>query len=1401
MDGFARLGKEFPSKAARLVAAALLLIAFAAGAATAFPAAAKAAPAGGAVPIERIAENEYTPFGYNWGMNFTSIEVESGFEAVAGEFCKYYHDAYQNTALVHDGDDGFMARIDGTTEGMKGSYKLRYTGGEYKGTAIDAIVTLSDWDYAPPAAGWDGFWERPYYGLWETGVFVNPSYLAREAGPHPNLNFYTRGLASLDIDVEFVVAGTTKHFDVAGHSTCVDLDTGQNFGFGGAVDLAQVLDYNDYLGIDAANSLVTSPWELKAGVSADPFSEAEGERPYEYGLVGIYFDTASKAPARMHFDATWRGAGGTCQSFFAMTDEYLTAPNPNGTDDPDGYLPVVKGADKESGVSVGDEVAYTVDVQVHERGVNCRSNYCYSSFEIVDVLPPEMRYVEGTGRLLDESGNEITGAGSVAYEGLGNAGATENTVKFEFSPSYLENTMPMRGEHYTFAFSAVLTEYPADGSLSVTNSSYARVNGNDHPSNDVVTKLIPPEWSVDKVANSYEYEVGDTVTYTATFTQIAKNAQCRESIVSDNLPEGLELIPESVKASGIKDLPEPETNGNRWSIYLDKFNYGDVLTVTYRARALQSGNGAEHVNLASAHANNAMDTNDPAEVWINTAKLSIEKNADYYEHYVGASDQDPGTVVYTVVVENTKAGTVANDVVITDDSLPEGLVLGRNNDGSLKVSVEGVPETVAYPVAGSDDVHNETEERDVVCKTTAQGIGFTTSINHLAAGVPVTITYTCYPDATVAGWEIVNHANADATNALPEADDAKIWINQPTLLVDKEASMDEYEVGDLVTYHIHVTNTTPGTLGRNLVVSDLIGTEGVELQRDSIMVWDSEGNDITSSCTVHYNRNEPAFLVETHRNIVSDAHEYTQFDEDESTLPGDNPLGIGGETEIWVDYTVAITDADLAGKTVENTALAATDEPNTETTDDELIYVKGAKLVVSKSSDKQVYEVGEVATYTVVATNSREAAPAVNVTMGDALQESGFASIAEGSVEIVDDAGNPIDAPINYTYADDGSIVGWSCVTGVTLSDDESLTATYQVEMLKKHEGLYNVASAAAENAVGGNDDNDVDIVAPGEGPGPDAEIEKLADRTQAHVGDIVTYTIAARILNDSARDVCIADSGLPEGCTLDAGSIKIDVNGQPVEATVDIDGNGFVAHVGDLSAGDVVTISYESMMEDPKLIGSTLENVATLTSIDIEGAREAQAEVDVIGREEAPASPDIDLTKLADRSVAHVGDEISYVIVGIVENADASDVRIIDSGLPAGAAIDAASIAITVNGETFHDAVMTLEDNSLVVSLGDLKMGDVVSVSYTARVTDPALAGTVLVNTAIATSPDIDGEREATANVSVKDAVGSTPSDGKFSQTGDVLAKRLMEGWPHLVLTLAAGLAALALTPRLIRR
>ncbi|MDJ1649858.1 MULTISPECIES: isopeptide-forming domain-containing fimbrial protein [Gordonibacter] len=1434
----AALGAAPPAAGAggRLLRALLaLLLAAGVAPAAALPGTAYAAPP----PIERVDEDDFAPEGYEESVEWTGVEVERGFVEVPADFgpdgegiaTYMFHnteeepDATTVTELAKGA--GFAAFIDGNSG--YGGFALRFTGGSYDGVPVDMVVTLTDWNYLEPEGGWESHWEYDRFPIFRPGVYVSEAYDAYagsgldvgKEGYHNNVNFYTLGITDLEVEVQWVRPGTNDPYPVKGHMTCMDLDMFQTFSYDGSVWRAEVSNENDFL--STGGHVAASP-----GVG---LNENGTDFPEEYrdGLVGAYYDTTEDkgtplAPAVIRFGTSWMGTG-TAQSFFALSNEFITTPPPPPTGG-EGWPDISKSADRDEGVSVGDQVEFTVDFQALTWGENARVGWRYTTWDVLDYLPWEMRYVDGSGYLVDEGGDRVEGAGEVVYEGR-NEETRENIVRFEFYRDFLAS-LDLRGQHYRLVFRAELTEYPADGALEVWNecsqvwNSDGRVDGTP-----VRVGLLEPSFEVDKQADSYEYEVGDVISYIATYRQTVENAQSRETVVSDNLPEGLELIPESVQATGIADLPAPEINENTWSYSFDKFGYGDTLVVTYQGRATSSGNGYEIVNNASIHGNNTMDYDDPAEVWVNTADVSVEKSADRGEAHVGPSDADPGFVEYTVTLANDKAGTIAHDVVVGDDSLPQGMKVGRNNDGSLMIEgltengaavpmtwigdrAEGTLATIQYPVGSEDDVHNQTEPVTPAWRIDPAGTGWRMTIDHLAYGQTITLIYRAYPESAVAGWEIENEAEIEAAND-PDGDSAQelVWVNQPSFAVDKKASNDAFSVNDVVTYEIKAVNARPGTLARNVVISDLARTEGVELLRDSIQVYDSRGEEITDDCTITYKHSPQGaetFIIETHRDLVAastadladlyDELLQTATEEDFNAVmakidkaieegagadhesaaelienrpvwkdgaiewsEGSNPLGfdpgnprpdsLSCETELTVCYRVQIQDAELAGQTVDNTALVVSDEPNTATTDDEVVDVKGAKLVTTKAADKDVYQVGETAHYTVTTTQAREDVMADNVVVGDALQDPESMSIVEGTLQVTGPDGKVVQVEPVYERDEAGNIVGYTIETGLSLADEQSVVVAYDATAKSVDDSVRNAASSSADNAVGSSAVEEVEIVAPRAA----AALDKAADVHEARVGDIVTYALTATVADNPAENVVISDNSLPEGMPIDLRNIELEINGVDVPSfQLDVDGNGFAAHLGDLAAGDVARITYTATVRDAALAGTSVVNTAYLDSDTIDEPLRDDEHVTVRGDE-----PAIDLVKSADKDTAHVGDTVTYTITAVA-NADAENVRIGDTSMPAGMPIDLDAISVTFNGRAQEDVGATIIGNGFEIPFGDLLEGDEIVIGYTADVEDASLAGTTVDNVAVLDSDDLDEPLEAVESVDVVGDVDAPP-------------------------------------------
>ena len=186
------------------------------------------------------------------------------------------------------------------------------------------------------------------------------------------------------------------------------------------------------------------------------------------------------------------------------------------------------------------------------------------------------------------------------------------------------------------------------------------------------------ELSIDKVVDKYEYEVGDTANFTVKVKNnkgIAKNVT-----IADTLPEGLELVSGSLKMSGVPDSVtehvagtadptnklNPElrnetatskvtsniaADGNGYKATISALPKDAEVTITFSAKTTKAGNGKEIVNIASAKADNADEVKDDAELYINTADLSIAKK--YINEYKAKKKDNRADNEFRVYEEET----------------------------------------------------------------------------------------------------------------------------------------------------------------------------------------------------------------------------------------------------------------------------------------------------------------------------------------------------------------------------------------------------------------------------------------------------------------------------------------------------------------------------------------------------------------------------------------------------------------------------------------------------------------------------------------------------------------------------------------------------------------------------
>lgn len=641
---------------------------------------------------------------------------------------------------------------------------------------------------------------------------------------------------------------------------------------------------------------------------------------------------------------------------------------------------------------------------------------------------------------------------------------------FAFYCSYLPYSTPV-----TIIFHCIAQD-EADGHESI-NAATVKASNADEKTDDAEVYVNTGEFWIEKTADHYEWQVGEQVQYNVVVENRKEGTIARNVTIWDTqMPAGLALTsPDSVSVTGIpqsivqpvagtEDVPNqlnPEfynetaekpvsyeflQEGAGWRLNISDLPAGMPVTISFLCTVAEEANGMESINIANVQAQNAPATQDDAEVYVNTAVLSIDKN--FQNPYLAVGDGRAENefrvgeqVNYQVTVNNLQKGSIARNLVISDLSLPEGLVLDEDEGA---VTVSGVPAVIQNPVAGTDDAgnelnpenYNETVEKPVTCQVVRQGTGWIVTISDLPYQTPVTVNFHCTVQESVNGLEVVNTAQAYADNAQAVKDTSKIWVNSPVLKIDKNADKDFYKYGDIITYRIVLTQEQTGCVARDVTVNDVIDTLGVCLLKDSVILMDEKGN--VTDADVQINADN-TFIMNTGKALIKDSR-YNICDNDRGGLFEQvmyNPLDCQAQKSMIVEYQAAVIDEALAGHKVHNTAVVNSRE-NIPATDEEEVEVHSPILEIVKESDKKEYASGEKGYYKLTVRQLREDVTDNNIVIEDTFETKGV-TLVKDSIFVKKNGVELKEAKI------EASETGFRIETGATLSDMDKIEVCYEV--------------------------------------------------------------------------------------------------------------------------------------------------------------------------------------------------------------------------------------------------------------------------------------------------------------------------------------------------------------------
>jgi len=377
-------------------------------------------------------------------------------------------------------------------------------------------------------------------------------------------------------------------------------------------------------------------------------------------------------------------------------------------------------------------------------------------------------------------------------------------------------------------------------------------------------------------------------------------------------------------------------------------------------------------------------------------------------------------------------------------------------------------------------------------------------------------------------------------------------------------------------------------------------------------------------------------------------------------------------------------------------------------------------LAITKSAPSKINP-GELLTYQIVVSNSGPSA-ATSVTISDTLPlelMNLFVTSSQGSCVIV---GGLLSCNIDTLHVDKSASV---FVTGRV---DESATGA-----------IVNRAAATSDaDSIGVSDEVQTLTVAVS-----DLALSKEATPTVV-AGELITYTLTAYNYGPStARGVMITDT-LPSGMTFAEAGI---VSSGTFSGTTNCGHNAGVVVCGTpiLAAGSSWSIMITALADSAIEPGSSIENQAVLGSENLD--------TDLVNNSDAADTSIISLADLSIRKqgplTVTAGTEITYTIV--VTNGGPSTAHFVDvkENLPVGVTLVDAVMERTGSGQAACGGT--------VCQMGDMVVGETVTITVVGLVDPAIMGGTMLVNEATlfsnSSDPDEDDQRDTAVTEVVSDA------------------------------------------------
>ena len=361
--------------------------------------------------------------------------------------------------------------------------------------------------------------------------------------------------------IDFFYAGTQTPYIVNGNFTVSDIDDLQYFGFSAGEKTVHqyahknsVLNYVKKNGLNIYHEAKGELYDSGNDVSLSARTAAGGT--FSASSYTYIFGNKNYIPRNGAHLISWAHFAFSARSLYV----YLL-PVPYKTVSDADNIKWDKTAGTENGVkqnrveSTANAWTYTV-TQLIPYGKS--EKFYYDSFQMSDQIDTCLQI---NSVHIYSGSTDVTGSFSISTDG-NNVVATANSTILNDASFYgngggnnVHMDINVSVKDVATAMNAAGHNHQSGSDLVFTNIGHTTITGNGNTySNDTdqtttAVQIPLAELTLDKVADKYEYKVGDTVTYTMKVTDITPGAPAYKVVFTDAIPSELQIT--GVSTSGV----------------------------------------------------------------------------------------------------------------------------------------------------------------------------------------------------------------------------------------------------------------------------------------------------------------------------------------------------------------------------------------------------------------------------------------------------------------------------------------------------------------------------------------------------------------------------------------------------------------------------------------------------------------------------------------------------------------------------------------------------------------------------------------------------------------------------------------------------------------------------------